>query len=120
VPTVFLGVDAEKFHNGITKYVNMTSDAVDHAYDATKNFVKTRWYMTALPIALTFGVGIYELLMSVKPEAEVHEASGKKRKKNMMDYFMKYKGQTEKMFQNLTNSDLNGTLDDKVTEETKK
>ncbi len=120
VPSMFLGIDTEKFHNGITKYANVASNAIESAYDATKQFISKRWYLAALPVALTVGIGVYGLLMTAKPDAEVQEAINKKRKKSHFDYLMKYKEKVGEQVQGVFRGDLNGTLEGKVTEETKK
>ena len=115
-PSIFLGINAEKFHDGITKYVNMAGGAVERAYDATRQFVSKRWYMVALPIALSLGLGLYGTLMAVQPQAEVTEATNvKKRKKSHFEYWMKYYGQGKQKLGELTG----GTLDDKVDSDTK-
>lgn len=113
-PSIFLGINAEKFHDGIAKYTNVASNAIESAYDATKQFISKRWYMIAVPIVFSASLGMYGLLMSSKPDVEVQEAANKKRKKNMLDYFMKYKNQAEKSFGEFTSGDFNGSLDDKV------
>jgi len=109
-PAVFLGVDAEKFHEGITKYVNMTGDAFEHAYEATKWFIGKRWYVAAIPIVLSASIGMYGLLMSAKPDVEIQEAANKKRRKSHVEYLMKYYGQGKQKIREFTSA----TIDDKV------
>lgn len=110
VPSTFLGVDAEKFHNDITKYVNMTGNAVERAYDSTKQFMGKRWYMIAVPMVLSTSIGMYGLLMSAKPDVEIQEAANKKRRKSHFDYLMKYYDQSKQKVRDFTRE----TLDDKV------
>lgn len=114
-PSIFLGINAEKFHDGITKYVNMAADAVGHAYDATKQFVGKRWYMVAVPIALTLGISVYGSLMAAQPDVEVQEVVNKKRKKGYFQYWMKYYNEGTQKVREFTG----GTLDDKVDSDTK-
>lgn len=121
-PSIFLGINAEKFHDGITKYVNAAADAVGLAYNATKQFVGKRWYMAALPIAFSLGIAMYAGLMAVNPGTEENiETNAKKRKKGYYEYWMKYYGQGKQKIKEFTGGSSGGTLDDKVdTEEAKK
>lgn len=115
-PSIFLGINAEKFHDGITKYVNMAGGAVERAYDATRQFVSRKWHMVAVPIALSFGIAMYAGLMAVSPGAEESvQTNAKKRKKGYLEYWMKYYGQGRQKIREFTG----GTLDDKVDSDTK-
>jgi hypothetical protein len=118
---MFLGIDTEKFHNGIAKYVNITGDAVERAYDFTKQLVGKRWYVMAVPVALSIGIGTYGLLLAAKPDVEIQEAANKKRRKSHLEYWMKYYGQGKQKVKEVTNGGFGGTLEDKIdTQETTK
>jgi hypothetical protein len=93
-PSIFLGINAEKFHNTITKYAK-------------------KWYMVAVPLALTLGMTVYGALMAIKPDAKVEEAAHSTRKKTHWDYAVKYYGQGQQKVKEVT-SGSSGTLDDKV------
>jgi hypothetical protein len=114
-PEIFLGIDAEKFHDRVTKCANDAIDAVGRAYGSAKQFASKRWYVTALPMALGVGIGMYGLLMAFEPEPKSVQVEAKRRKGNLFYYMLKY----NKQFQRKVDDILNGTLDDKVNSDTK-
>ncbi len=123
--SIFLGVDAEKFHNDVTRYANVTVDSVARAYKATANFVYEtaigkRWYMVAVPFVIALGFGINATLrtaVEMIPSSDnfVQTAPVKKRKKNVLDYMMKYKNVVEQKAQEITGESV--TIDDKINAE---
>ena len=115
-PSIFLGVNAEKFHDTITKHANA---AVGRAYDATKQYVSKRWYFTAVPFVMALCTTVYAGLMLVKPNVKAEPTVENRRKKTHWDYGVKYYNQGKEKVKEVT--DNSDTIDSKVdTEEAKK
>ncbi|MEM3154413.1 MAG: hypothetical protein QW165_02475 [Candidatus Woesearchaeota archaeon] len=106
----FMGINCEGFHDWVTRHANKASNAISEGYVKTRNFVGKRWYLMAVPVALSVGIAMYSGLMAIQPDTgPVQMQNVKKRKKGHIDYWMKYYFRARQKA-----SELTGTLDEKV------